>query len=181
MSLHTQTDERLHLWTVEEIQTPRLWTSVRPLTTFLLSKLEGCGFEGRTVWWVKAMVNSSESPWTSAMSGVPQGSVLRPVFNLFIIDINSGIKCTLSKSADSTKLSGEADMPEGWDITQRDMDKLKMQTHGILMRFNMADCKVWHSLGCTEISRLRSTLKHRLAASIYDIRCTVAGTMINGN
>lgn len=173
--------ETLHLWTVEEIQTPCLWTSVRPLTTFLLSKLEGSGFEERTVWWVRVMVKTSESPWTSVMSGVPQGSVLGPVFNFFISDINSGIKCILSKSADSTKLSGEADTPEGWDITQRDMDKFKMWTHGILMRFNMANCKVWHSLGCAEISRLWSTLKHRLATSIYDIRGTVAGTMINGN
>lgn len=86
------------------------------LHSLVLQKLMLCSLDKWCVQWVgnwrlgcteRAMVSSSCSNWELVTSGVSQELMLGPVlFSIFISDLGGGIKCTLMKFADDSKMSG---------------------------------------------------------------------------
>ncbi|PKU47879.1 rna-directed dna polymerase from mobile element jockey-like [Limosa lapponica baueri] len=79
------------------------------------------------------------------MSGIPQGLVVGLVlFNIFVGNMDVGIKCTLSKFVNDTKLCGAVNVLEGKDDIKRDFDRLEKWACANLMKFNKAKCKLLH-------------------------------------
>lgn len=76
-------------------------------------------------------------------SDVPRGSLLELLlFNVFLRDMDSGIKCTFSNLASDMELRDAAKMLEGRGAIQRDLDKPDKWVHVNLIEFSKV--KVLH-------------------------------------
>ena len=121
------------------------------------NRLAGC------TW--RVVVSGCFSNWQPVTSGVPQGSILGPkLFNIFVSHLDDGIKCTLIKFADDTKLSGEVGSLERRATLQGDLDRMEEWANKNLMKFNKGKCKILH-LGKHNLGAQHSLGTTRLQSS----------------
>lgn len=85
--------------------------------SILLDKFSSCGISRFRVHWVKTWLKAC-SEWgyiwlLPVISSIPQGSILGTVlFHIFINNLDAGVKCTISKAADDSKLGNVLDSLE---------------------------------------------------------------------
>jgi len=120
----------------------------------LLAKLEAIGIKGKLLGWIKewlngrkqrVVINGMESDWEEVLSGIPQGSILGPLlFIIFINDLELGIRNSILKFADDTKLFGGAGTNEDIEQLRKDLFELYTWSEKWQMKFNIDKCKVMH-------------------------------------
>ena len=122
--------------------------------TRLLQKLSAYGIEGKVLCWIadflsdrkmRIMVRGEYSEWVDVISGVPQGSLLRPIlFLIYVNDIPETVNCSIKMFADDTKLFRTVKTIDDCNILQNDLNTLSQWTSDWLLSFNVDKCKVMH-------------------------------------
>ena len=113
----------------------------------LLFKLKQYGISGNLLVWFerylsgrsqRLVLDGSNSEWKTINAGVSQGSILHPLlFLLFINDIVTDIKASITLFADDTSLYVTVDTPQNAaDIINRDLEKIHQWSVNWLVKFN---------------------------------------------
>ena len=90
-------------------------------------------------------MGKSLSPWSDVLSGIPQGSVLGPLF--FVIYINNfplSLKNSALLFADDTKIYTTINRHNPQFTLQEDIDKCVQWSMDWQLPFNVSKCKVLH-------------------------------------
>ena len=113
----------------------------------LLYKLECNGISGNLLKLIRnflsnrkqrVLLNGKNSEWADISAGVPQGSVLGPLFFLiYINDLVDGVRCDVKLFADDTSLfSAVYDVSKTAQDLERDLERVRIWAWQWKMKFN---------------------------------------------
>ena len=118
----------------------------------LLYKLRRCGISGKSFSLMKSflahrmqrtVLNGKASRWGTVTAGVPQGSILGPLFVLiYINDLTDGLKCNVKLFADDTSISTVVHEPTtAAENLNHDLDLINLWATKWRMSFNQDPSK----------------------------------------
>ena len=110
------------------------WPNIECFSLFLLHKLSVYGIQGKLLNWIKSfltnrrqrvLLNGSPSDWEAVVSGVPQGTIMGPIFFLlFVNDVPNTFNCNVMLFADDAKLYSTINEEQDCINLQADLDSL---------------------------------------------------------
>ena len=136
----------------------------------LLSKLENLGIRGPLLDWTSSfligrkqcvVVDGRASPHSDVLSGVPQGTVLGPLFFLvYINDISKGLSqgTSIRLFADDSLLYRQINSQKDCEILQKDLDTLQIWES----KFKMDISRHLHMHGCIKRQVYFKILSHKV-------------------
>ena len=120
----------------------------------LLAKIEAYGIRGSLLKWIenfikdrhqRVKVNGEVSQWKEVESGIPQGSVLGPIFFIiYINDLPDNLQNQARMYADDTKLYGIVNVEAQHKSLQDDLNTVTGWANLWQLQFNISKCKVMH-------------------------------------
>ena len=117
----------------------------------LIYKLKRCGVSGEFLSLNRSflkdrkqrtVLNGQSSSWGDISAGVPQGSILEPLFFLvFINDLNANLKCNAKLFADDTSLFTVVDSNAANNDMNHDLELISQWAYNWKTSFNPAPHK----------------------------------------